>query len=567
MANQYKYFAFISYKSEDEEWAIWLQHELEHYHLPASYNGRTDIRQDLRPVFRDIDELSAGNLPKQIYQALVDSQNLIVVCSPKAAASPWVNQEIETFIALGRTDYIFPFIVEGNSPIEFFPPSLLALPSDQERLGGDVSKNGRDAAFVKIVAGMLNLGFDSLWNRYEKEKAEQERIERGRRDTLLRVQSRYIAEKARSLIANGEVDLAKKLLLEVLPKEIKNPNRPHTFDAEISLRQACQKYQGIPNGGSVCASLSPNNKLIVSASYIEKCIRIWDARTGYGIKKLEGHTDISNSVDFSPNGKLVISGSYDETIRIWDVETGKELILVDRYKEPVNSVAFSPNNKYFVVSFSWDKRIRVLDAKTGEELMSFERKINGQDDISSVSFDAKGKHIVSVFSYDKTIRVWDVKTGKISAVLRGHMDRVNTAFFSPDGKRIVSASDDKSVRVWDSKTGEEITHLQGHTDEVHVAVFSPNGRFVASASGDFEKSTIWLWNLEEKKVFAKLEGHTDRVNSLAFSSDGRRLLSAASDSIMRIWDIPTLQDLLTRTNRQFENNPLSTEERRKYYLE
>ena len=55
MEQEKEYFAFISYKSEDDEWAIWLQHELEHYHLPASFNGRTDLRQKLRPVFRDID--------------------------------------------------------------------------------------------------------------------------------------------------------------------------------------------------------------------------------------------------------------------------------------------------------------------------------------------------------------------------------------------------------------------------------------------------------------------------------------------------------------------------------
>lgn len=122
-----EYFAFISYKSEDVEWAMWVQHELEHYHLPASFNGRTDIRRELRPIFRDIDELSAGNLPDQIRQALENSQNLIVICSPKAAESPWVNQEVETFISLGRINRIFPFIVEGNSPSEFFPLALRDL--------------------------------------------------------------------------------------------------------------------------------------------------------------------------------------------------------------------------------------------------------------------------------------------------------------------------------------------------------------------------------------------------------------------------------------------------------
>ena len=106
-----EYFAFISYKSEDVEWAIWLQHELEHYHLPASFNGRTDIRHELRPVFRDIDELSAGNLPEQIQKALANSQNLIVICSPNSRASHWVNEEVKSFISLGKTDHIYPFIM------------------------------------------------------------------------------------------------------------------------------------------------------------------------------------------------------------------------------------------------------------------------------------------------------------------------------------------------------------------------------------------------------------------------------------------------------------------------
>lgn len=190
-----KYYAFISYKSEDVEWAIWIQHELEHYHLPASFNGRTDVRKDFRPVFRDTDELCAGNLPLQIERALSNSQNLIVICSPQAAKSPWVNQEVESFISLGRVNRIFPFVVDGNSPKDFFPPALLNLPKDEERLGGNVSKNGRDAAFIKVVAGMLGVEFDLLWNRYEKEKAEEERKRREQREKLQIAQSRFISER------------------------------------------------------------------------------------------------------------------------------------------------------------------------------------------------------------------------------------------------------------------------------------------------------------------------------------------------------------------------------------
>ena len=301
-----EYYAFISYKSEDVEWAIWLQHELEHYHLPASFNGRTDIRQELRPVFRDIDELSAGNLPEQIRQALKNSQNLIVVCSPQAAASPWVNQEIETFISLGRTDRIFPFIVEGNSPKEFFPPALLALPKDEERLGGDASKQGRDIAFVKVVAGMLGLGFDTLWNRYEKEKAEEERKQREQRNKLLIAQSRFVAEKANQLIEDGDSYKAAILALNVLPN-INHPDRPLTHEAAKVLSRALETEGTILKCNSdniVVYSFSNDERFLATSSYNE--LHIWDIYKGICIYS-ERMIDYVTAAVYCNSKKLLIT--------------------------------------------------------------------------------------------------------------------------------------------------------------------------------------------------------------------------------------------------------------------
>ena len=91
MTQEKEYYAFISYQREDEKWAKWLADELEHYHLPTTLNGK-DLPKSLRPIFRDVDELSAGNLPQQIYHALSISKNLIVVCSPRSAQSEWVKK-------------------------------------------------------------------------------------------------------------------------------------------------------------------------------------------------------------------------------------------------------------------------------------------------------------------------------------------------------------------------------------------------------------------------------------------------------------------------------------------
>ena len=167
------YFAFISYKREDAKWADWLQHELEHYRLPSNLNGREDLPKSIRPVFKDTSELNPTCLPRQIQEALADSRYLIVICSPRSAKSEWVNKEVETFVGMGKTDCIIPFIIEGKThsgdpATECYPKALRELPPSQEILGANINEYGKKAALVKIVAQMLGLKFDTLWQRTEK---------------------------------------------------------------------------------------------------------------------------------------------------------------------------------------------------------------------------------------------------------------------------------------------------------------------------------------------------------------------------------------------------------------
>ena len=176
--NKYKYFAFISYKREDEKWAKWLQHKLEHFKLPYNLNGRTDLPKEIRPVFRDQSELAGGVLAEEIQNALENSKYLIVICSPRAAQSQWVGKEVQSFISMGRIDRIIPFIVGGtvraqNSEDECFPFALLNLPPNQELLGINIDEMGRDAAAVKVVARMFGLKFDTLWQRHERERKKR----------------------------------------------------------------------------------------------------------------------------------------------------------------------------------------------------------------------------------------------------------------------------------------------------------------------------------------------------------------------------------------------------------
>jgi predicted NACHT family NTPase len=149
------------------------------------------------------------------------------------------------------------------------------------------------------------------------------------------------------------------------------------------------------------------------------------------------------------------------------------------------------------------------------------------------AFSPDGKRVVTA-SWDKTARLWDAATGTQIAVLKGHEERVVSAAFSPDGKRVVTASQDKTARLWDAATGTEIAILKGHEDEVRSAAFSPDGKRVVTASQD---NTARLWDAATGTEIAVLKGHEGEVWSAAFSPDGKRVVTASQDKTARLWDV------------------------------
>ena len=174
--NVYEYFAFISYKREDEKWAKWLQKKLESYSLPTALRKQNPtLPNKIRPVFRDQSELSGGNLKAEIEKGLKNSKFLIVICSPRSAKSPWVSKEVQFFIDNGRSEFIIPFIIVGTPNAtdpddECFPEGLRQLKGEKELLGININEMGRDAAAIKVIARMFDLRFDVLRQRHKRSK-------------------------------------------------------------------------------------------------------------------------------------------------------------------------------------------------------------------------------------------------------------------------------------------------------------------------------------------------------------------------------------------------------------
>ncbi|MBR6749125.1 MAG: TIR domain-containing protein, partial [Bacteroidaceae bacterium] len=552
-----KFFAFISYQRQDEEYAEWLRKKLEHYRLPSSLREKdASLPKEIRPIFRDALELTGGFLAQEIEQALEQSKFLIVICSPRSARSPWVNKEVEYFIQSGRTQYIIPYIIDGepfaqDESNECFPPALRALTANNELLGINMNELGRDAAAIKVVARMFGLRFDTLWQRYEREQRRNRWLVVGgallfavvslaiggyiyrNNWKMLEIQSRFVAEKAIALADAGDSYTARLLCLDILPHDLNNPDRPYTPEADIALRYACEHNSGTLRGHTavvMSATFSPDGKYIISASD-DETLKIWDTQTGKCIKTLVGHTSWIRSANFShdPDGKYIVSASDDETLKIWDTQNWECTKTLEGHTNWVNSATFSTDGKY-IVSASGDKTLKIWDTQKWECIKTLEGHTSS---VNSATFSPDEKYIVSASS-DETIKIWSTENWECIETLEGHTDEVNSATFStdPDGRYIVSASRDNTIKIWDTQRWECIKTLEGHTRSVYSANFSTDGKYIVSAS---DENTLKIWNTENWECIKTLEGHTNAVTSATFSTDGKYIVSASSDSTIKIW--------------------------------
>jgi WD40 repeat protein len=317
------------------------------------------------------------------------------------------------------------------------------------------------------------------------------------------------------------------------------------------------------------------------------------------VRQFTGHEELVTSAVFSPDGKLLLSGSGDCTARLWDVQTGKELRRFQlpeddkhSHKGDIYSVAFSPDGRLAVTG--GNDTLRLWDVATGKQLHRFDTPTNW---VLCVAFSRDGKQIASTSKADRFVRLWDVASGKqvgmikeykrsVDAVvyspdgktlaatddtavsiwdvsdltkpkrlqlLEGHKGRVTSLAYSADGRFLVSGSEDRTARVWDVQVGREVTVLEGHAAPIIAVAFSPDGRTIATGSlgpqvQPLKKGTLVLSEPRPLRLWNAANGresaHFDRTDepapvwAVAFSPDGRYLLSTGQDKKIHLWQVP-----------------------------
>lgn len=571
-----KYFAFISYKREDEEWAKWFQNELENYHLPSSLHDKTDIIKAIpeafrppkgfRPVFRDIDELKGGNLPKQIHDALANSLNLVVICSTKLSDdnnAKWVNKEITDFIETDKenVNHVFPFIVDGipysGNEQECYPKVLRELPKNQERIGGninegnDVGETNRERAFVKVLAGMLpNVDFDILWDRYNRDKMERERKEKEERDKLWRAQSRFVAEKAEELIRNGDSYLARCLSIRVLPNDIEKPDRPIVVEVERLLRKALERNNAILHGHthSAMASVFGKDGSRIYSVALDGYLCVWDANNGNLISRQKKHSRGVTSICMSPDYSQFTTSSYDKTVLIWDANKyeikGAPLV----HPEPVLQAVYSYDGLYIISALAngyiwiWNNEGGFITSFKDNENIDFK-------EIKGLSINKENRIFASTW---ESLNYWDFDKGSVSFGGRICLPigMPHAVVYSPNGKYMATSRNNK-VFIWDglsfdanSKTYKLLTEEPlSHKGDVHAIAFSPDSRHVAVGADN----TLCIWDCGNNQNVNEWEATEIKydaiIDHLSYQQQKKLLVVSFNNSNVKLVDLSLQEDV------------------------
>jgi WD40 repeat protein len=329
-------------------------------------------------------------------------------------------------------------------------------------------------------------------------------------------------------------DINKKVISDALgePAPI-----PQTINAE-----ACNSLLAHSNG-VLSVSYSPDGKILASGSLDNK-IKLWSIPEGKLQKTLEGHSGGVSSVSFSNDGKILASGSADNTIKLWSVTNSKIIKTLEGHSGSVEAVCFSPDGK-ILASGSDDMTIRLWSVPEGNLL----KTLTGHTDIvETICFSPDGKTLASG-SKATIVKLWSVPEGVNLKTLEVSNDNaailfssdVRSVCFSPDGKILVSTSGN-SIILWSLPEGKLLRTLSEHADVVYSVSLSPDGKILASGSTD---RTIKLWSMPDGKIQKTMEGHTDTVCSVCFHPKDNMLASGSSDKTIKLWQWNSYADIET----------------------
>jgi WD40 repeat protein len=253
-------------------------------------------------------------------------------------------------------------------------------------------------------------------------------------------------------------------------------------------------------------------------------------------QQLGKHGNSVSCLTFSPDGRFLISGSWDSTVRIWDMATRGEVRTLRGHTKAVWTVGISKDGR-LLASGGADKTIRIWDFKTGAEIKSLaaDQLMN-----TSVAFGGTNDEWLASAGWDKSIRIWNTATWELQRVIPAHLGPVSALVFRSDGRWLASGGGDSTINIWSPVSGQKLRSLTGHKNGVNFLTLSKDERWLASASGD---GTTRLWDPESGKHYVTLISQPESGSWVAVTPDG--LFDGTADAMQYVnWRIGNTNEVM-----------------------
>jgi WD40 repeat protein len=277
------------------------------------------------------------------------------------------------------------------------------------------------------------------------------------------------------------------------------------WDVETGRR--LQQFVGHPEPIGAVA-FSPDGKQVVTASgraegetegFAEvPSVRLWDRESGNEVARFDGTTQAMETVQFSPDGRQILAAGREGAVHVWNIRSRKGRLLT---ADSDGNTAFSLDSQQILALTDGGRRVRLWDANTGKERLTIEQQ-DGSGGFETAVFSPDGRRILTA-SLNGMAQIWDAQTSKELQCLLGHTAYVRDAYFANGGSQAVTCGDDGTIRLWDAATGKEIRKLTNSGPVLRI-LLSPDGKtclakLCSSRDNGISPFNVSLWNLEEGK--------------------------------------------------------------------
>ncbi|WP_426531805.1 hypothetical protein [Bradyrhizobium sp. McL0615] len=296
--------------------------------------------------------------------------------------------------------------------------------------------------------------------------------------------------------------------------------------------------------GANLGATSADGKWIATGSSRGE-IELFDVSSG-GSRRLLGHKRQINTLQFSPDGLTLLSGSDDGTLRIWDLNSKVSLRTYDANAGPVRTAEFSSDGKK-VLSLSDDGVARLWDVTTGSALTS----LKGKDPIVQARIAPTG-HLVATVSQEGGVTLWSAATAQVLLTWPSNKSGTRSVAFAPDEGTIASGEASGELQTWNVKSGSLLWTVHAHNSGITDVSYSSDGKAISTASDD---GTAAVWNAVSGAEVARLRGHGATVEKAEFSSDGSRILTLSADNTVRLWTLSkATEPTVIRSSEESDNS-------------